>query len=240
MSVLEWVGRWMARRRGRRYGHVMRTATGRLFYPLDATPEEIDVRDVARGLANECRYAGHTAIDLPSERSFYSVAEHSVQVSIIAARVVHDSARFDGVLMWNTPLERAHATRYAGREGLLHDAQEAYLGDVIRPLKYSRGMRWYRRAEHQLADVVRARFGLDTGARPEIRALVKRIDTAMLTDEAVVRRDPSGDGGLVKRYRKKYGEPCGAEVLCLPPHEAERAFLARFDELWPGWHGGSP
>jgi 5'-deoxynucleotidase YfbR-like HD superfamily hydrolase len=46
------------------------TATGRHFSYLDPRPEDIDILDIAQGLANECRYAGHT-------RAFYSVAQHA-------------------------------------------------------------------------------------------------------------------------------------------------------------------
>lgn len=48
--------------------------TGRLFYPINPRPEDVDIRDIAHALSNQGRFSGHTSI-------FYSVAEHSVRVS---------------------------------------------------------------------------------------------------------------------------------------------------------------
>ncbi len=59
-----------------REGGWIRTFTGRPFWPVDPRPEDIDGRDIAHALANQCRWAGHT-------REFYSVAEHSVRASLL-------------------------------------------------------------------------------------------------------------------------------------------------------------
>jgi hypothetical protein len=65
-------------------------ATGRQFWPLDPRPEEIDLRDIARALSNQCRFGGHM-------NAFYSVAQHSVLVSWHSpnhpiAGLLHDAA----------------------------------------------------------------------------------------------------------------------------------------------------
>lgn len=77
------------------------TFTGKKFYFLNPTLEQIDIRDIAHSLAFTCRYTGHS-------NRFYSVAEHSILVSYLAA----------------DPLA-----------GLLHDASEAYITDIASPIK---------------------------------------------------------------------------------------------------------
>lgn len=79
------------------------TYTGTKFYFLDPNPDDIRIEDIAHALSNNCRYTGHC-------RSFYSVAEHSIIVSILV----------------DSPNALA---------GLLHDASEAYLTDVASPVK---------------------------------------------------------------------------------------------------------
>ena len=78
------------------------TASGLGFDPEDPKPEAIVIEDIAHALSNICRFGGHTG-------SFYSVAQHSVLVSL------HTNAKF-------------------ARAGLMHDASEAYIGDIIRPV----------------------------------------------------------------------------------------------------------
>lgn len=93
--------------RGDDRGRIL-TSTGRYLDPLNPDPKDLDIRDIAAGLAKACRYAGQ----LP-DYQFYSVAQHSVRVS----------RRFS----W--PYDRMNA--------LLHDAEEAYLGDMASPIKKS-------------------------------------------------------------------------------------------------------
>jgi hypothetical protein len=89
----------------------LETWTGRKVDLLDPDWREIEYWDVAHGLANTCRYGGHV------ER-FYSVAEHSL---LVADLLVHMGHEPDSQMVL---------------AGLLHDAAEAYLGDVIAPLKW--------------------------------------------------------------------------------------------------------
>ena len=88
-------------------GTQIQTFTGIGFDPINPDPKLIKIEDIAHALSNQCRFSGHA-------RSFYSVAQHSAHCAEIAC------------LASNAPLARAM---------LLHDASEAYLLDMPRPLK---------------------------------------------------------------------------------------------------------
>lgn len=111
------------------------TFTGRRFQPLDPDVSEIDVRDIAHALSQQCRFSGHTIRP-------YSVAEHSVRVCELVAS-------------WGAPA-------WVQLWGLLHDASEAYLVDIPSPLKCTPVFDMYRTAEKRLMDAVCRRFGLPT------------------------------------------------------------------------------
>jgi len=89
---------------------MVETATGRFVDLLNPDPGTLNEWDVAAGLSRTCRYGGHV-------RRFYSVAEHAV--------LVHDLMR------WQAAPEEAR------RGALFHDAAEAYLGDLVAPLKWA-------------------------------------------------------------------------------------------------------
>ena len=85
------------------------TYTGQHFYPLDPRPHEVNMLDIAHALSMICRFNGHTQF-------FYSVAEHSIRCAYHA----HEQ--------WPDRIELQLAA-------LLHDASEAYLCDIPRPVK---------------------------------------------------------------------------------------------------------
>lgn len=86
------------------------TATGKWFDVLNPDPALINLTDIASALSKLCRFGGHC-------REFYSVAEHSIQVSRLVA-------------------QRSGATKEGIAWALLHDASEAYVTDVPRPVKH--------------------------------------------------------------------------------------------------------
>lgn len=115
------------------------TYTGRKFYPMNPRPEDIDIRDVAMGLSHICRFSGQLPVT-------YSVATHSVHVADI---------------LLNPP-----PNKYFGKQdirivkaGLLHDASEAFIGDVPSPLKHQ--LPQYNRVEKLIQRAVYERFGVD-------------------------------------------------------------------------------
>lgn len=123
------------------------TYTGKKFRPLEPDLDAIDIRDIAHALAMSARFGGMT-------RTFYSVAEHSVRVSLICP--AKDA-------LW----------------GLLHDAAEAYLKDIPQPVKHQDAATFYREAEAMLQQAIAVRFGLG----PVEPASVKRADTVMVHTE---------------------------------------------------------
>lgn len=130
----------------------IQTFSGKKFHPLDPNPSDIDIEDIAHALSNLCRFGGHC-------RRFYSVAQHSCLVGRALREAVGDAE---------------------GAWGLMHDATEAYLVDLPRPIKDQ--MPEYKAAENRLMAAIAMRFGLD----PVDPKIVKEYDTRILRNEAEV------------------------------------------------------
>lgn len=175
-----------------RLGDWMQTYTGRKFWPLDPRADEVDINDIAHALSMQCRYAGHCL-------HFYSVAEHSVLLSRWLATQGHDV----DTCLW----------------GLLHDAGEAYVLDMIRPLKGS--MPEFRTIEQRVMTQVCQRFGL----YPEQPVVVKNADNRILVDEKRQNMAP----GLV--WGTDTLVPLGVSLHLWQPGQAEYQFLADFARL---------
>lgn len=140
------------------------TFSGRAFdfdAALRGDDVDIDIWDIAHALAHICRFNGHC-------RQLYTVAQHSVLVAE-RARVLAEEQGHDDV----------HRVAAAG---LLHDATEAYIGDMIRPLKSRPELRFFRDLEQAVADAIARRFGLCT--EPYTLSLVDQADDEMLAVEA--------------------------------------------------------
>lgn len=172
----------------RRQDGWMWTYTGRKYWPADPRVEDVNIHDIARGLSMLCRYTGHT-------KWFYSVAEHSVLVSLMV------------------PQELA-------LEALLHDASEAYLGDVSRPLKHH--LPDYQRLEELNTRVIRERFMLP----PTEHRLVKAADSNILHTEMKTLCVPLPPGTSIPGT---YDPQC--QIFCWYPEHAEIAFINRFNAL---------
>jgi uncharacterized protein len=129
-------------------------------------------------------------------RSFYSVAEHSLLVSETA-----DGFEF---------------------EALMHDAAEAFLGDVTRPLKQM--LPEFKRIEKDVEKAIFDRFGI---AHP-LPAEVKKADLRVLAAEQK-QIMPEGTDGWIRGRRV---DPAPVTVRNLAPVDAKKAFLERFDALY--------
>jgi hypothetical protein len=176
-------------------GPFIQTLSGRRVNPLDAAPEDIDAADIARALSNTCRFGGHC-------RVFYSVAQHSAIVCDL--------------------LEERGATPDELMAALLHDAAEAYLGDLPHPLKHRSELgAAFRVAEKRLEAVIVERFAL-----PDASARIKPLDRALL---AVERRTFSED---TWHWPELDGaEPLDLEIEPWEPARAASEFSARYERL---------
>jgi 5'-deoxynucleotidase YfbR-like HD superfamily hydrolase len=134
--------------------------SGRRLDLLDPSPLDIEIEDVAHGLARVARWNGQTI----GEHAF-SVAQHSVVVEEILAHVKPDIE----------PRWRLAA--------LLHDASEYVIGDMISPFKAALGVD-YRTFEDRLEGAIHIRFGLPAKVPPAIKRLIKQADRACAFYEA--------------------------------------------------------
>lgn len=183
-----------------RRGDWMCTYTGIAFWPLDPRPEEVSIVDIAHALSNLCRFAGHC-------RTFYSVAQHSVHVADIVRKLGAD-----------------RETQFAA---LLHDATEAYVVDVPRPLKpYLRG---YDEAEEAVAAVIRQVFGLGVVDYD----IIKHADYVALATE---KRDLMSANSPPWSWLP---HPDALVIEPLAPMDARAAFMEAFGRLDPRAVGGA-
>jgi hypothetical protein len=153
-------------------GPYLQTVSGRWVNPFDPDPNQLDAGDIARALANQCRFGGGDAED------------------VFAA--------------------------------LMHDATEAYLGDMPHPLKHRSPLgAAFKAAEDHLEQAIRERFGIKPGV-PEI----KRADRALLATE---RRAFSAE---TWHWPELEGvEPLDLELTAWSPDDAAQAFAQRYAEL---------
>jgi uncharacterized protein len=176
-------------------GPYLQTVSGRWVNPFDPDPSQLDAGDIARALANQCRFGGHS-------RVFYSVAQHSV---IVAELVEQRGGGVEDVFA-----------------ALMHDATEAYLGDMPHPLKHRSPLgAAFKDAEDHLERALHERFGI----KPDVPE-IKRADRALLATE---RRAFSSEDW---HWPELEGvEPLDLELTAWSPDEAAQAFAERYAEL---------
>ena len=149
--------------RARRSAHAARAwqrmLSGRRLDLLDPSPLDIEIADIAHGLARVARWNGQT-----EGAHIFSVAQHSLLVETIA----HQSARLD---------------RKSRLAVLLHDAPEYVIGDMITPFKAVIGDT-YKAVESRLLAAVRLRFGLPVTLAADLVAVIKTSDRAAAYLEA--------------------------------------------------------
>lgn len=185
-----------------RIGEWMGMASGRKFWPLDPRAEDVEIDDIAQALSNVCRFGGR-CID------FYSVAQHSVWVARYVEREWPDR-----------PLLALHA--------LMHDAAEAYLGDVVRPIKPAMVVERdntyepFARTEARVMRAICMRFAMPAPTGFEL-ALIKDADNVALATEArALMGDPRWPG---------LPSPAPERIEFLTPRAARTQFLSHFHRL---------
>jgi len=187
-----------------------RMLSGRRLDLLDPSPLDVEIADIAHGLARVARWNGQTRGD-----HAFSVAQHCLVVEEIFRRC-NEAASFDALQMT-----------------LLHDAPEYVIGDMISPFKSVVGG-GYKTVEARLEAAVHIRFGLPPHPSKDLKVLIKKADTVAAYFEATELA-----GFTTAEARKFFGQPRGItrEMLPLQPLsavEAQALFIARFEAIEAG------
>jgi 5'-deoxynucleotidase YfbR-like HD superfamily hydrolase len=181
--------------------------SGRRLDLLEPSPLDIEIEDIAHGLARVARWNGQTR----GEHAF-SVAQHSVLVE----RLVMDL--------------NPRLTRVARLMALLHDAPEYVVGDLISPFKAAVGIN-YKALEEKLQMAIHLRFGLPAQVPAPLKTLFKRADHLSAYYEATQLA-----GFEEAQARRLFGTPPkGLKAPRLTPlgtAESQAQFLARFHRLY--------
>ena len=185
-----------------------RMLSGRRLDLLDPSALDIEIEDIAHGLARVARWNGQT-----EGAHIFSVAQHSLLVETIAR-------------MHGRPDRRARLAI------LLHDAPEYVIGDMISPFKAIIGDS-YKAVEARLLAAILLRFGLPVTLPAEIVALIKRADRAAAYFEATRLA-----GFAAAEAKKFFGPPPKFSAAIerdyltpWPAETAERRYLERFARL---------
>jgi len=184
-----------------------RMLSGRRLDLLDPTPVDIELDDIAHGLAFVARWNGQTHGDWP-----YSVAEHSLLVESIVTRIAPRT-----VPRWLLA-------------ALLHDAPEYVIGDMISPVKAAVGP-GYKELDIRLTAAIHIRFGLPALLPVTVKALIKRADrvSAWLEATQIAGFSPAE----ADRFFGKppAGATDGLTITPRPPVEVRTDFIRRHHEL---------
>lgn len=166
------------------------TFLGNRYYPLEGRIDQLDIEDIAHGLAYQCRFNGQTS-------DFYSVAQHS----ILVAQLLPDHLQL---------------------AGLLHDAGEAFLGDLVSPIKAL--LPDFSRLEQAVSAQIAMHFAVNFDA-PAIKA----ADLRLLATE---KRDLMPNS--VEAWSSLHGiEPLSERIIPWGPATAKNEFLRTYQRLVP-------
>jgi 5'-nucleotidase len=185
-----------------------RMLSGRRLDLIDPSPLDIEISDIAHGLARVARWNGQT-----KGAEIFSVAQHSLLVETLIGALA------------------PQADRKARLFALLHDGPEYVIGDMISPFKAVIGGD-YKTIEARLLAAIHIRFGLPPKAPSEAAALIKAADRAAAWFEATRLA-----GFSTAEAQKLFGAPNvplkGVEAYLAPmrPAKAQEHFLRRFAEL---------
>jgi 5'-deoxynucleotidase YfbR-like HD superfamily hydrolase len=182
-----------------------RMLSGRRLDLLDPSPLDIEIEDIAHGLARVARWNGQTI-----GANAFSVAQHSLLVEDICRKLAPD---------WD---------KQRRLMALLHDAPEYVIGDMISPFKAALGLD-YKAFEAKLEAAIHLRFGLPAHASAAVKGVIKRADLICAYFEAT---QLAGFSEIeAKRF---FGAPPRGMKLKLAPHstsQVQEAFLKRFRSL---------
>ncbi|MBT8471470.1 MAG: HD family hydrolase [Marinicaulis sp.] len=183
-----------------------RMLSGRRLDLLDPSPIDIEIDDIAHGLARVARWNGQTVGPLP-----FNVAQHSIIVEELCS-----------VFKPGWPSKWRLAA-------LLHDAPEFVIGDMISPFKAQLGGQ-YKVIEKRLQEAIHLRFSLPAELPEAVEKTIKRADRACAFFEAT-----QIAGFESTEARKIFGAPRGVEpfeIQVLTAIQSQKHFLNRFSALY--------
>ncbi|MGH6950114.1 MAG: YfbR-like 5'-deoxynucleotidase [Vitreimonas sp.] len=182
-----------------------RMLSGRRLDLLDPSPLDVEIEDIAQGLARVARWNGQTV-----GAHAFSVAQHSLLVEEICRTLAPE---------WDKK-KRLMA--------LLHDAPEYVIGDMISPFKAALGLD-YKAFDAKLEAAIHLRFGLPAHATAAVKGVIKRADTICAYFEAIQLA-----GFSEAEAKRFFGVPPKAmrlKLSPLPTAQVQEAFLKRFRAL---------
>jgi 5'-deoxynucleotidase YfbR-like HD superfamily hydrolase len=194
-----------------------RMLSGRRLDLIDPSPLDIEIGDIAHGLARVARWNGQT-----QGPEIFSVAQHSLLVEALFGALA------------------PQCERPARLAALLHDAPEYVIGDMISPFKAAIGGD-YKRIEERLQAATHMRFGLPAKTPADVAAQIKIADRIAAYFEATKLA-----GFAVAEARKLFGAPKIAPraiadyLRAMQPGEAQGLFLRRFTELFGESRASAP
>ncbi len=179
--------------------------SGRRLDLLDPSPLDVEIEDIAHGLARVARWNGQTTGPFA-----FSVAQHSLVVEHLVSRL------------------KPAVTPTMQLTALLHDAPEYVVGDMISPFKAVLGT-GYKSVEARLERAIHLRFGLPAETPRSLRTVIKKADMICAWFEATQLAGfaPAEADGF-------FGHPPAGIDLALDPqspNDAQSAFLERFRHL---------
>jgi 5'-deoxynucleotidase YfbR-like HD superfamily hydrolase len=186
-----------------------RMLSGRRLDLLNPSPLDIEIEDIAHGLARVARWNGQT-----KGAHAFSVAQHSLLVETLLS---HQEKNLD---------------RQARLAALLHDAPEYVIGDMISPFKAALGVD-YKAFEHKLLAAIHLRFGLPANTSETLVRKIKKADriAAYLEATQLAGFDPD-------EAARFFGSPSGLDgargvhsLRPLAPNDAEAAYVRKFKQL---------
>ncbi len=190
----------------------------------------IELADIAHALSNICRFNGHC-------REFYSVAQHSAVCALLAAEAMPKG--LDPACGLRVPRGELELARWM----LLHDAHEAYIGDISAPLK-----KWIalggqgdstasqlKGIAREIDSAVESRFGVLRSTHPDWEKAVKGVDLAVMKVERRCLMSDRWEWPQLADVPEAVLD--GVEITAMGPREARRGFMAVFDALFGASRG---
>lgn len=196
-------------------GRYMHIYTGGKYFPLDPEADDVDIRDIAHSLSTKARYGGHTKYP-------FWVAQHSRYTALY---------RIPG---FNRPQHRLAR--------LLHDASEAYNGDLIRPLKYDPEFRApFTKVEERNERVISERFRLPFPFEAHVKIADEAVTAAEIEQLITMREDVVFDKKLHDdskvadfKFREEHWAQCEEKFMALFGQLIADRYCNEPDSYWDG------